>query len=216
MPIALQAPRLVVATAPATEPVTLAELKAHLRIDTEAEDAPLAALLATARGTLESITGRSFVQTEWVAYYDAWPLAGTYLGAPQAREIELPKAPLLSVASTVVSHVKYLDTDGNLQTLSAADYTVEPGLSANWFGRIWLKPAASIPTIGEFPGALRVTFYAGYGAAAAVPEEIKTAIKLLAAHLHTNPVPVNAGSVVNEVPMTLQFLIQHLMVRSLA
>ncbi len=222
----INAPRLVVATAPAEEPVTIDELKLALHIDQDVEDTLLTALLAAARGALESITGRSFVQTQWVAYFDIWPLVGAYIGACQSREIELPKAPLLAVeddseeaeegATIAVESIKYLDADGAEQTLDPASYTVEPSLSPNCFGRVWLNPGVSAPTLGDYPGALRVTFNAGYGDAAAVPDEIKAAIKLLAAHLHTNPLPVNVGNIVNEVPYTLKFLIEHLTVRAIA
>lgn len=214
--VALNAPRLTVATAPAAEPVTVAELKDHLHIDGTDEDTKLTALLAAVRSVLEGITGRSFVQTKWTAYFDAWPLVGAYVGACQSREITLPKVPLLAVAAVAVESIKYLDENGTEQTLSAASYSVEPGISLNWFGRIRLKPDASIPALGDYPGALRVTFFAGYGAAADVPEEVKVLIKLLAGHLHTNPVPVNVGNIVNEVPMTLKFLIENLTVADLA
>ncbi|MDE2618894.1 MAG: head-tail connector protein [Sphingomonadales bacterium] len=215
-PPLLNAPRLVVATAPAEEPVTLAEIKAHLHIDSDADDAVLTGLLAAARGVLEEITSRSFVQTKWTAYLDHWPRVGTYMSAAHSREIELPKAPLLAVAGTAVESVKYLDKNGTEQTLAPANYNVAAGLSANWFGRLRLNPDASIPTLGHFPGALRVTFYAGYGAAAAVPEEIKVLIKLLAANLHNNPVPVVNDLRVNDVPYTLRFLIENLTVRAVA
>ncbi len=216
----INAPRVVEVTAPDEEPVTVAELKAHLRIDQDDEDTALLALITTARRVLEGITGRSFVQTKWRAYWDQWPLRGTYLGACQSREIELPRAPLLAVEveeeAVAVESVKYMDEAGTEQTVAAADYTVEEGISPDHFSRLRLNPDASIPALGDFPGALRVTFYAGHGDAAAVPAETKAALLQLAGHLHTNPVPVNVGNIVNEVPYTLQFLLQHLTIRSLA
>ena len=209
------APRLVLTSAPAEEPVTLAELKAWLKLDDDAQDDLLTSLLATARAVLEDITGRACVASQWTAYYDAWPRAGTYVGACAAREIALPKCPLLPGDELGVESVTYLDEDGTEQTLDAADYTVEAGVSPNRYGRLRLVAGAAIPSLGDFPGALRVTFHAGYGAAADVPAEIKSAIKQLAGHFHTNPVPVNTGNIVTEVPYTLKFLIEHLTVAPL-
>lgn len=42
---------------PGAEPITLAEARAHLRLDDGAEDGLLEALIRTARGHLEQVTG---------------------------------------------------------------------------------------------------------------------------------------------------------------
>ncbi len=44
-------------TPPAAEPLTLAQVKAHLRLDGNADDALLTSLIAAARRYLEATTG---------------------------------------------------------------------------------------------------------------------------------------------------------------
>jgi uncharacterized phiE125 gp8 family phage protein len=73
---------------PAAEPVTLAEAKAHLKLDTSDEDALVAALITAARARAEWHTGRAFVTQRWRLRLDAWPQQGV---------IELPLPPLVSV-----------------------------------------------------------------------------------------------------------------------
>jgi uncharacterized phiE125 gp8 family phage protein len=69
-----------------------------------------------------------------------------------------------------VPSVKYLDTDGTLQTVTAADYQIdtptEPGRLLPIYGGYW-------PTLRDDINAVRVEYTCGYGAAAAVPQPIK-------------------------------------------
>lgn len=208
------APRLVLVTAPTVEPVTLTEAKNRLRVDTPDDDALLTELITAARRIFEELTGRALVNTTWRAEWDHLPRAGTYALAPGSRVLELPRAPLVSV-----THIKYSadDAAGTETTFAVSNYTVETGLDANRFGRLWLKAGAAWPALGSFPGALRCEFVAGYGSAAVnVPAEIKAALHLLIAHFYEQRIPVNIGNVVNEIPFTLRTLIDLHTLRSLA
>ncbi|MGG2476239.1 head-tail connector protein, partial [Rhizobium sp. BR5] len=64
---------------PQVEPLTLAEVKAHLRLDTAEEDALLAALIRTAREHLERTTGLCLIRQTWRLYLDRWPPNGVIL-----------------------------------------------------------------------------------------------------------------------------------------
>lgn len=208
-------PHLSVVTAPTVEPVTVAELKAWLRLDGAEDDAMLAGLIGAARAVFEQLTGRTLIDTTYLVQWDALPRVGTYAGACLARELELPRSPLKT--SSPVAWIKYLDADGAEQTFSSASYHVETGRDAGRLPRVSLKPSASWPELGLYTGALRCQFTAGYGAAAtAVPQEIKVAIKQLAGHFHANPLPVNGGNIVNELPWSLAALIDLHRIRSLA
>lgn len=205
-------PRLVRSVAPAEEPVTLAEAKAWLKVDTTADDELITELITAAREHLEELTSRSFVATTWVSYWDTWPRLGTYAGAGVSREIELPVAPLVSVSA-----VKYLDAAGVEQTLAGASYTVEGALHSSRFGRLWLNADASLPDMGDFPGALRVTFVAGAADAAAAPALAKVAIKqMLALWYESARQGVNIGNIVNALPWSGEAIINLLRVRSIS
>lgn len=137
-----------------TEPVTTIEAKAHLRIVSSAEDAVIAAMIKAARMQVENELGRSLITQTWEKTLDQFPDA-----------IELPYPPVIGVSS-----LTYYDTAGVQQALDAATYTVdtksEPG---------WLVPAYGYdwPDTLEAINAVTVTYTAGYGAAAAVPQAIK-------------------------------------------
>lgn len=211
-PSASITPRLVRTVAPAEEPVSLVEAKLWLKVDTDADDALIAELIAAARAHLEELTGAAFILSTFVASWDRWPAVGTYHGAPLTRELELPAAPLVEVTS-----VNYDDEAGGEKTLAAADYTVEPTLGHNRFGRLWLNTDASLPTIGDFPGALRVTFTAGYADAATAPALAKIAIKqMLSLWYESARQGVNIGNIVNALPWSGEALVNLLRVRSLA
>ena len=79
---------LTLLTPPAAEPVTLAEAKAHLKVDTTADDALISSLITGARARAEWHSGRAFVTQSWTLWLDAWPQNGL---------IEIPLPPLQSV-----------------------------------------------------------------------------------------------------------------------
>lgn len=143
--------RLTLVTAPATEPITLAEAKLHLRVDGTAEDDAITLAISLARQEAENRLGRALITQTWRMYLDQFP----------PTMLEFPKPPLQSVSS-----VTYIDPDGAEQTVVASDYVVDVSGEK---GRLYLDWDASWPSIRAEPNAVRVEFVAGYGAASAVP-----------------------------------------------
>lgn len=161
---------LELVTPPASEPVSLAEAKAHLRVDHDDEDALIARLVAAARETAERYTGRAFIAQSWRLWCDRWPD-----GAP--RMFSIPKPPLVSI-STVVSY----DRSGAATTLLSDAYIVD---SAAVPGRIVLKETAVLPAVLREANAIAVNFQAGYGANASdVPAGIRAGVLSLVAHFY--------------------------------
>lgn len=146
---------LVLTSAPAAEPVSLAEAKLHCKVDGSDDDTLLTALIVAARRLAEQQTGRALVTQTWKQTFDAFPLAALALERP----------PLQSVTS-----VKYYDPAGVQQTLDAGAYTVHTssqlGLVAPAAGTCWPSTQVRLE-------AVEIVFVAGYGAAAAVPQEVK-------------------------------------------
>lgn len=169
---------------PAEEPVSLAEAKLHLRVDFSDDDALITSLISAARQAAETITGRQFVTARWKLVLDRFPgpsRMGVPAGLPfslPGHAILLPKCPVQSVFA-----IQHLDMAGFTQTMPPAEYTVdtacEPARVTPVFGRIW--PIA-LPQIG----AVSVTFDAGYGPAASVPEGLKSWIKLRVGSLYAH------------------------------
>lgn len=184
-------PRSVtVSVAPAEEPVTLAQQKLHMRVDASDEDAIVSSDIIAARAWCEVHTGRAFVTRTLVMRLDAFPAGG---------EIELPWPP-----TQAVSQVRYVDTDGVLQVLDASLWTVDaahaPARLVPAYGKDW-------PDTRAQPAAVEVTYTAGYGSADDVPEGIRAAVKLMAAHLFEQREPEVVGSMVSPTSVTVERLL---------
>lgn len=150
---------------PATEPVSLAEAKAFLRVDGEAEDELIASLIGAARARIERAAGRAMIAQDWRVRFDA---------LPPGRVLALPVRPVLAVTA-----VRIADAGGVLQPLDEADYEVDAA-----GGRVAIK-AAVVP--GRRLGGIEVDVSAGYGAAASsVPEDLRQAVRLLVADAYAN------------------------------
>jgi uncharacterized phiE125 gp8 family phage protein len=159
-------------TAPLALPVSQAEAKAHLRIP-ELEtgfDDYIDLLISVATAQAESFTGRRFVTQTWYGYLDNWPAGDRF---------ELPFGRLQSVTS-----IKYQDSDEDEQTFSSSLYLVntdsDPGFVCLAYQQDW--PSATLSPSRP----ITVEFVCGYGLAAAVPENIKHAIKTRIADLFMN------------------------------
>ena len=79
---------LVMTSGPLAEPVSVAEAKAHMRIDASAEDALIASLIITSRLHIEAALGLALLSQAWSYFVDAWP---------RSREIVLPLKPVQAV-----------------------------------------------------------------------------------------------------------------------
>lgn len=171
-------------TPPAAEPVSLAEAKLHLRVDFDEDDALIQALISAARQAAEMLTQRQLVTARWRMVLDSFPGCGL-MGVPAGQTFTLPGHAILLTKSPVTSVVEicYLDMAGVSQVMPSAHYAVdkacEPARITPVFGQIW--PVA-LPQIG----AVSVTFDAGYGSAADVPEGLKSWIKLRLGSLYAH------------------------------
>jgi uncharacterized phiE125 gp8 family phage protein len=162
----------ILLTAPATEPISLDEAKAWLRLDAGDEDQLIAALIVSARMTLEAYTRRFFVTQSWRMTLDAWPAA-----TARRKTLSLPFAPFQSVSA-----IRVLDEAGVAQTLDAESYRAP---AAPDRGRIVFDEAPEAP--GRANDGIEIDLVAGYGAApTATPEPLRRAILALVAHWHEN------------------------------
>lgn len=163
---------LSLVTGPTTEPVTLAEVKAHLRVDIPDDDGLIAGYVLAARRYAEGYTRRAFMTQTWDYTIDrAWPYTndGCYL----VRRITLPLPPLQSVSS-----ITYVDINGDTQTLASDQYVVKTddtsGIIEQAYNVAW-------PEIRWQSSAVTVRFIAGW---TDIPDEIRTAIMLHVEILH--------------------------------
>lgn len=160
--------RLELVTAPASEPITLAEARDFCRVSGTDEDSLFNLLITAARIYAENYTSRALISQEWNLYLDCGELQG-------AEILKLPKGNILSIAQ-----VAYYDDEGTLVVLPSQTYQLS--------GRgLALTNNESWPVPGRELDAFEIRFSAGYGAASAdVPEPIRQAIRLLVAHWYEN------------------------------
>jgi uncharacterized phiE125 gp8 family phage protein len=169
-------------TAPATEPVTLAEAKVHLRCGDD-EDALLGVLIQSAREAAEHQLGRALITQTWERIIDAFP----------AAEIELGMPPVDAVVSVV-----YIDAAGDSQTLASTEYSLDADTSPGWV--LPSESAVVWPNTLDTANAVRVRFTCGYGAASDVPAAIKAWMLLRIGTLYKLREEVIAGKSLAELP----------------
>lgn len=182
---------LTLVTGPTVEPVSLQNMRTHLRLDSAdtSEDEYIADLICDARAEIEHALGIALLQQTWKPTIDNWPGArsewweGTRDGAITELHggsgwLELPKYPLISVDAVTVYDEGSNSTSVTVSSTFDIDTVQEPGRMALKSGQAW--PVALRPT-----NAIEVTFKAGYGTAAAdVPVPIQRAVRQLATYLY--------------------------------
>ena len=182
---------LVLTSGPASEPVTLAEAKTHLRVDGSAEDTLIASLIITSRLHIEAALGVALITQSWSYFLDAWP-AG--------HQLSLPLRPVQSIAA-----VKLYAADESVITLAPDTYLLDGAATP---ARLVRRDNLTWPKPGRTASGIEIAFVAGYGASAAfVPAPIRQAILLLVAHWHEHREPVAIGAANASVPSTVSDLL---------
>lgn len=180
---------------PAAGPLaSLAEIKAHLRLDVSdtSEDSTLTLLESACREMLELWLRRHLLTAslEGVAdlrMHGGWPL--WWNGVMQAARatvvgVAICELPMLPLAS--VTQVAAIDTDNNATVLSASGYFADAS-DPDQIGRVVLR-SEYIPSIDfREVNALRFQYTVGYGASAAnVPPAIRVGLLDLIAYKYVN------------------------------
>jgi uncharacterized phiE125 gp8 family phage protein len=175
-------PKLI--TPPASDPVTLQDVKAHLRVFYSDDDAYLTALIKAATSHLDGYQGilnRCIVSQAWQVTRCNW-----------CRKMET----IFTDATAAV--IKYFDESGSEQTVDGAAYSVYPDYIR--FNNEFVFP--TFDTDRDDP--ISVTTTHGY---ATVPESLALAIKILVAHWYRNREPVTFGGIPAKIPHSVDALI---------
>tara|TARA_R110001592_G_scaffold153992_1_gene382852 strand:- start:4438 stop:5094 length:657 start_codon:yes stop_codon:yes gene_type:complete len=176
---------LVIKTEPASEPITLAEAKAYLRVDSSGDDALITSLIVSARKLCEEHMQRAIMSQTLQLFLDSTididdPLwegtrTGPYLNYYK-NYIDLPM-PVVSA----VTHVKTYDDSDNATTFADTRYYVD---KARQPARVVLRTGESLPTALRVANAIEVQYVTGYASANAVPEPIKVGIYQVLTYLY--------------------------------
>jgi hypothetical protein len=196
-------PGLIRITAPATEPLSLAEAKAHLRVSHTADDTLITTLISVAREACEDYTARALITQGWRLWLNGFPelaqppeAAGSVgwwdgirdlpVTAYTSRAITLPRAPLLAVSAFTT-----FDANDVESTIPAANYFID---NVRTPGQLVLDEGVSIPANTRTVNALKIDFTAGYGPNATdVPATLRHGILHHMASLYENRGDTSTG-----------------------
>ena len=175
-------------TAPTTEPLTYAEVKAYLRLNGDDEQSFVTSLITVARQYVETQIWRPLINQAWAMNFDKDELT--------TQVYNINKAPV-----TAVNSVTYYDLNNTLQTLSTNQYESD----------VYSTPARfrikTMPQVYDRLNALQVNFNCGYANAAAVPTPIKQAMYMLIGHYYENRQDVVTGTQVNKIDEASEHLL---------
>lgn len=144
---------------PAAEPITLAEVKAHLRLDTNDEDGLLTALIRTARHHMEAETGLCLIARPLRLYLDDWPAD---------RVIQIARGPVQTIETVTVYDAGGAPVETDVSG-AVLDGTARPA-------RLML---ADRPATERALNGIEIDFTAGFGESGAeVPDTLKRALLL--------------------------------------
>ncbi len=161
---------LLLTTPPTAEPIVLADVKAHLRLAINDDDAYITSLIIAARRTIESRYGLCLMRQSWALFADQWPSDGSF---------DVPLWPVISIDGLT----SFADDD-TPTTIDPASYyfdtATRPTRVALRRGRVFAQPARVI-------NGLKLAFTAGFGIDATfVPQEIKLALMATIAGWYQN------------------------------
>jgi uncharacterized phiE125 gp8 family phage protein len=177
---------LVRSVPPAVEPVTLAEAKAHLRVDISTDDGLIASIIKAAREWCEEYLDRSLVHTQWTMRMDSFP-----------HEFVLPRPPMATSGTVTATAITYTLETQAVETLDTATYRVDRHDTP---GRIRVVYAGTWPAHLFDENSVTVTWYGGYGAdGTSVPAAIRSAMLMIISSLYEHRTAVLTGTISKEI-----------------
>ncbi len=156
--------------------LTVQEVKDYLRVDSSDEDTLLGVLIDAATQIGEHYLGRFLLTTVIEEFYDFFPVYKTGVNPFRGDKniVYLSRGPVQSI-----THVKYIDGNGNERTVSASDYNTD----------LVSEPARIMPEEGwqatkDTVNAVIVRYTCGHTQASDVPANIKVALLLIIGEMY--------------------------------
>ena len=183
--------KLRLSTPPSLTPVSVAEAKTHLRIDSSFtdDDTYIGTLIDVATLAAENYTNLALMEQTFVLDIDAFP-----------DYFNLLKGTLRVLT---VNSITYSDQNNASQTLAASNYFGDGSIKP---ARIYFAPDATIPSTYDKPNAVSVNFTLGFTAASQVPAPIKQAILLMIGTYYDTRQTVSDRTY-KEIPQSAEYLL---------
>ena len=183
--------KLRLKTAPTATPVSVAEAKTHLRIDSSftADDTYIETLISVATFAAENYMNLWIMQQSWYLDIDSFP---DYFNLLRGQNDDL-----------TINSITYADTANANQTLAASNYFGDGSMKP---ARIYFAPDATIPSTYDKPNAVVVDFTAGNRNASEVPAPIRQATLLMVGTYYETRQTVSDRTY-KEIPQSAEFLL---------
>jgi len=184
---------LTTLTPPATEPVTLAQAKVHLRVDTDTDDTYIGSLITAAREYCEAYCDETFLHTQYRMTLDSFP-----------TEIELPRPPMATSGTVTSVSITFTLENQSTATLATNEYRIDraamPGVLRTTYNGSWPSHLLDY-------NAVTVTWFGGKGSeGSAVSQRVKNAILWLVAYWYERRMAAD-GIAMTEVPYGVKSLL---------
>ncbi len=184
------------------EPVLLNEVKEHLRLDADHEDAKLMSVIASARAAIEAQFGLQLIDREIDIYLDCWPsvtgmegrvsptnhgAAGLSSRVGTHTSVALPARPVSEIVS-----ISLLDEEGAEVIWDAGNYALVPGLAPV----LYLRAGSGWPSVLRPREGVKIKAVSGFGPTwNSIPEDIHQALLHLitSRYFHRGDDAANAG-----------------------
>jgi uncharacterized phiE125 gp8 family phage protein len=153
--------RCKVASAPASEPVSLDEFKLILKLDDTEQDSYLTNLLKSSRELIEKYLSRALITQTIELSFDSF-----------VKDLYLWRAPIQSITSVIV-----YDSENSSSTITNTNYFLLND-------ELIFNDDFSLDISLRTRQGIKITYIAGYGAASSVPASIKNAILNYASFLY--------------------------------
>ena len=157
---------LILVTAPSASPISLAEAKAQMRVESSDDDVLIQRLIdsAVAFVDVNGALGKAMITQSWAQWLGQSPTT-----------VSILIGPFQSLTS-----IKYYDVDGVLQTADTADFNV---FGTPYCITISPKSGKVWPVAQAREDAIRIEYVVGYGDTAAdVPQTVRHALMMLVSH----------------------------------
>lgn len=177
------------------EPLSLTDVKSHIRVDHDEEDDLIMIFMRAAREKVEAYTNRKLVHSQYALALDTFP-----------DTIEVKPNPVISVDSIVYSSTSDVST-----TLASGVYSLDTYRTPSV---IYLNPDQDWPETNEEKNNVVVTYTVGYANAEDVPANAKAAILFIVGFLYEHRQAVSTMQSY-EVPLGIKFLLDPLKIMNI-
>ena len=179
-------------------PVSLSDAKAHLVVEGEADNRQILEFIKGANDFVQLYTGRTLITQTYKYGMQGWP-----------DVIELPHPPVSEIVE-----ITYIDSAGDTQILAADQYILDQFCP---YGKIYPAYGVSWPDLRDERNNIVVEYKAGYGdTSAAIPGDIKSALKLIIGEAYNNReiTLVGVGVAAIEMPFGIYALLDRYRIMS--